>query len=124
MKRREMIAGFGGAAAATPLLWPLAGRAQQQPRARRVGVLLNLTANDPESARRILAFGQAMQRLGWSEGRNLQIDVLWGGSDVVLARRYVTELIAAAPDVILGAGAFAIGPLLQMTGSVPIVFVQ
>jgi ABC-type uncharacterized transport system substrate-binding protein len=108
---------LGGATA-----WPLAARAQQPERVRRVGVLTSLTANDPESPDRLLAFTQALQQLGWTDGRNMQIDTRWGGGDAELNRKYAAELIALAPDVIFDTGSATVGPLLQATRAVPIVF--
>ena len=97
MKRRELIRLFGSAAAA----WPLAARAQQGERVRRIGVLVgSLPAGDPEWQARSNAFVQGLQERGWSDGRNLRIDYRWG-----LLRKYVAELVALAPDVILAAGA-------------------
>jgi putative ABC transport system substrate-binding protein len=109
---------LGGATA-----WPLAARAQQPERVRRVGVLTSLTANDPESPDRLLAFTQALQQLGWTDGRNMRIDTRWGGGDAELIRKYAAELIALAPDVIFATGSTSAGPLLQATRAVPIVFV-
>jgi putative ABC transport system substrate-binding protein len=119
MKRREFITLLGGAAAA----WPLAARAQQSERMRRIGVLVAV-ADDPESRGRITAFVQALQELGWTEGRDVRIDARWGGGDPDRFRRYATELVALAPDVILVSGGSGMGPMLQATRTVPIVFVQ
>jgi putative ABC transport system substrate-binding protein len=118
LKRRDFIALLGGAAAA----WPLAARAQQGQRMRRVGVLMNLAADDPESQARIVAFSQGLAELGWIEGRNVRIDYRWGAGDAERYRKFVAELVALAPDVILGIGAIAVGPLQQASRSVPIVF--
>ena len=120
MKRREFITLLGGAAAA----WPLAAHAQQPERMRRIGVLTNLAADDPEAQTRVGAFLQGLQEFGWAVGRNMRIDFRWGGGDAEKTRRYATELVALAPDVILTSGATALGPLLQATRSVPIVFAQ
>ena len=119
MRRREFITLLGGAAA-----WPLAARAQQGERVRRIGVLTNLVADDPESQARVGAFLQGLQESGWALGRNLQIDYRWGGGDADRTRRYAAELVALAPDVILTSGSTALAPLLQATRSVPIVFAQ
>jgi putative ABC transport system substrate-binding protein len=117
-KRRQFISLLGGAAA-----WPLAAQPQQPAeRVRRIGVLMNLAAEDPEGQRRVTAFVQGLQEWGWSVGRNAQIDYRWGASDGDRIRRYATELVALAPDIILAAGSPAVGPLLQATRSVPIVF--
>jgi putative ABC transport system substrate-binding protein len=117
MRRREFILTLGGAAA-----WPLAARAQQPERVRRIGVLTPFAADDPEAKARVEAFIHALQQLGWSAGRNLQIDVRWGAGDAERMRRNAAELVALAPDVILAAGGATVGPLLQATRSVPIVF--
>ena len=119
MKRREFITLLGAAAA-----WPLAAHAQQPERMRRIGVLTNLAADDPEAQTRVGAFLQGLQEFGWAVGRNMRIDFRWGGGDAEKTRRYATELVALAPDVILTSGATALGPLLQATRSVPIVFAQ
>src|SRR5262249_21321330 len=97
MRRREFIALLSGAAAA----WPLAARAQQTERVRRIGVLMNVAAADPEGQAQVAAFLQALQQLGWSESHNVRIDTRWGENDVERDRRYATELLAFAPDVIL-----------------------
>jgi ABC-type uncharacterized transport system substrate-binding protein len=117
MKRREFITLIGGAAAA----WPLAARAQQTDRMRRIGVLMNLAADDPEASVRFAAFLQGLQELGWAIGRNMSIDTRWGAGDIERYRRYAAELVALEPDVILAGGA-ATGPLQQATRKVPIVF--
>ena len=119
MKRREFITLLGGAAAAA---WPLAARAQQAQGMRRIGVLTNFFADDPEWQVRIAAFRQGLSELGWSEGGNVHIDTRWGGGDVDRYRRYATELLALAPDVILANSSAALAPLLQATRTVPIVF--
>ena len=103
MRRREFITLLGGAAAA----WPLAARAQQAERMRRIGVLMASTADDPESQARIAAFLQALQQLGWTDGRNVRIDTRWATSDADDIRRYAAELAALAPDVILAAAGSA-----------------
>src|SRR5215470_15708750 len=111
MRRREFITLLGGAAA-----WPLAARAQQGERVRRIGVLMYLAAGDAESQARLAAFVQALKQLGWSDGRNLQIETRWANADDV--RRHAAELVALAPDVIL-AGTATVAPLLQATRTVP-----
>jgi putative ABC transport system substrate-binding protein len=118
VKRRNFITLVGGAAAT----WPFAARAQQPARMRRISVLMNLTADDPESLARIGAFLQGLQELGWTDGRNVRLDYRWGAGDPGRYRSYATELAAAAPDVILGGGA-AVVALQQATRTVPIVFV-
>jgi putative tryptophan/tyrosine transport system substrate-binding protein len=118
MRRREFIALIGGAAA----VWPLAARAQQPERMRRIGVLISLAADDPESQRRVTAFVQGLQELGWTDGRNVRIDTRWAAGDADRTHRYVAELIALAPDVFLASGGTVVGPLLQATRAVPVVF--
>ena len=97
MKRREFISLLGGAAAA----WPLAARAQQAERMRRIGVQMNLFSDDQEGQARIAAFQQGVQELGWSVGRNVRMDYRWGGGDADRFRKNAAELVALAPDVIL-----------------------
>ncbi|HKF13362.1 MAG TPA: ABC transporter substrate-binding protein [Xanthobacteraceae bacterium] len=116
MKRREFITLLGGAAA-----WPLAARAQQGERVRRIGVLLPATADDQVWQARVGAFLQALALLGWTIGRNVRIDVRWATANAGEIRRHAAELAALAPDVILAAGNSAAGPLLQETRTVPIV---
>jgi len=116
--RREFIALLGGAAAA----WPLAARAQQPERMRRIGVLMPSAADDPEFQARITAFLQGLAQLGWLDGRNVRIDTRWGVADADRIRKYAAELVALAPDVILANSSAAIAPLLQATRTVPIVF--
>ena len=121
MKRREFITLLGGAAAA----WPLAARAQQGERMRRIGVLmLASSAADLECEARSAAFLQGLQKLGWTDGRNVRIDYRWARAMPPNTRRYAAELVALAPDVILAAGTASLGPLLQATRTVPIVFVS
>ena len=120
MRRREFIRCSGGAAAA----WPVAARAQQSERMRRIGVLSSLAADDPQSQRRMTAFVQALQQHGWTEGRNVTIETRWGGGDSERLRRYAQELVALSPDVILAVTVSSTVPLQQATRTVPIVFVQ
>jgi len=110
---------LGGAAA-----WPVAARAQSGERVRRIGALMTLAADDPEGQGRLRAFVQELQQLGWIDGRNVQIDLRWGEGDAERYRRYAAELVALAPEVILAGGGSSVGPLLQATRSVPIVFTQ
>src|SRR5262245_21873925 len=118
MKRREFMALFGGAAT-----WPLAARAQQGERMRRIGLMLGtLPADDPEGQARITAFVQGLQQLGWTDGRNLRIDFRWGLGDAERLRRYSAELVALAPDVLLAGGSLALAALQQVTRTLPIVF--
>jgi putative ABC transport system substrate-binding protein len=103
--------------------WPLAARAQQTERARRIGVLMPLTADDPQSQARIAAFRQALQQLGWTDGGNVRIETRWSAGNAADTRKNVAELVALAPDVILATGSDTMDPLLQTTHTVPIVFV-
>jgi len=119
LKRREFITLLGGAAA----VWPLAARAQQRERVRRIGVLMNLAADDAVARARIGALQQGLQQLGWIEGRNLHIDYRWTtGGDAEL-RLYAAELVALAPDVIVATGSPPVVALRQASRIVPIVFV-
>jgi putative ABC transport system substrate-binding protein len=120
MNRRAFITLLGGAAA---VAWPLAARAQQGGTMRRIGVLNTFAEGDPEGQARVAAFLQALQPLGWSVGRNVQIDNRWGAGDAASTRKNAAELIALAPDVILTSGAAGVAPLLEATRAVPIVFV-
>ena len=120
MKRREFITLLGGAVVA----WPLTARAQQPERMRRVGVLMGPAVDDPEGQARIAAFLQRLQQLGWTEGRNVQIDTRWATANADNIRRYAAELVAVAPDVIMATGSAILAPLLQTTRAVPIVFVH
>jgi putative ABC transport system substrate-binding protein len=118
MKRREFILALGGAATA----WPLAARAQQGERVRRIGVLLPAASDDVEFQARVGAFLQRLGELGWTIGRNLRIDTRWATANAADIRRHAVELAALAPDVILAHGVSTVGPLLQATRTVPIVF--
>jgi putative tryptophan/tyrosine transport system substrate-binding protein len=118
VRRREFVTFLGGAAA-----WPLAARAQPSDRMRRIGVLMNLAADDPEAQARLAAFRKGLQELGWIDGRNVRIDYRWGPGDADRMRTYAAELVALAPDVILATGSPTVEPLLQATRTVPIVFV-
>src|SRR5215831_8243378 len=118
MRRREFITLLGGATAA----WPLAASAQQRERMRRIGVLIPLTADDPESQRRVTAFVQGLQELGWTDGRNVRLDIRWTAGDAERMRRNAAELVALAPDVILASGGTVVSALLQASRTVPIVF--
>jgi putative ABC transport system substrate-binding protein len=119
MRRRDLITLLGGAAVA----WPLAARAQQGERMRRIGVLMALAADDPEGQARMTAFQQGLAQLGWIDGRNVRIDTRWAAGDTNRYRSYAAELLEFAPDVVLAVGSAAMGPL-QATRSVPVVFVQ
>jgi putative ABC transport system substrate-binding protein len=117
MRRRDFIVVLGGAAAA----WPLASRAQQGERMRRIGILLSLAADDPESQAQLTAFRQGLREWGWTVGRNVQIDTRWAtvNADRI---RYAAELVALAPDVIVANSGVNTGAMLQSTRIVPIVF--
>jgi ABC-type uncharacterized transport system substrate-binding protein len=117
-RRREFITLLGGAAAA----WPLAARAQQPERVRRIGVLMNLASDDAEGQARLAAFHQGLQQLGWTVGRNVQIDYRWAVGDTGRFHRYAGELLALAPDVVLASATPSVQALQQATSTVPIVF--
>jgi putative ABC transport system substrate-binding protein len=117
MRRREFIAGLGGAAA-----WPLVADAQE--RMRRVGVLMNTTAEEPEAQSYLAAFQQGMQELGWSVGRNLRVELRWGSGDAELTRRYAAELAALSPDVMLAAGGPVVSAMQRASRTIPIIFAQ
>jgi ABC-type uncharacterized transport system substrate-binding protein len=118
MKRRDVIALLGGGVA-----WPLAAYAQRAEQMRRIGVLTNLAADDPEGQVRFTAFAQALAQLGWNVGQNLRIEQRWAAADAERIRRYAAELVALTPDVVLATGAAGVAPLLQATRTVPVVFV-
>jgi putative tryptophan/tyrosine transport system substrate-binding protein len=122
MRRREFITLtlLGGAAATW---WPLTAEAQQPEQLRRVGVLTNRVADNPEGQAAVAAFRQALQQLGWSDGRNIRIDMRWGVNDVDRDRRDAAELVALAPDVILASGTPSVAALQHVSRSLPIVFV-
>ena len=124
MKRREFITLVGGAAAVSSLHWPLAARGQQGERVRRLGVLINMAADDPEGHARITAFAQGLQEAGWTTGRNVRIDYRWGGGGADAMAKYAAELVALAPDVILAATSSSVAALQRIAGTIPIVFVQ
>jgi ABC-type uncharacterized transport system substrate-binding protein len=117
MKRREFITLLGGAAA-----WPLAARAQQSKRLRHIGVLTPFAANDAEGQARLTAFAQGLHHWGWIVGQNIRIEYRWGDGKADTMRKYATELVALAPDVILASSSAAVAPLLEATRTVPIVF--
>jgi putative ABC transport system substrate-binding protein len=118
MRRREFLALTSGAAVG----WPHVARAQQGERMRRIAILLPGAADDSEFQTRLAAFLQELAQLGWSIGRNVQIDTRWSSTNAVNIRKHAAELVALAPDVILAEGAGAVGALLQLTRAVPIVF--
>jgi putative ABC transport system substrate-binding protein len=118
--RRDFIATLGGTAAA----WPFGVRAQQPDQPKRIGMLMNLAADDAESQARFAAFVQGLHQLGWIEGHNVRIDVRWGAGNTDSFRRYAAELVVLAPNVILAVSTPTLGPLQSATHTVPIVFVQ
>jgi len=118
MRRREVITLLAGAAA-----WPLAAAAQQPERMRRIGVFNSLAADDPEAQARYTAFLQTLQELGWTDRRNVRIETRFGGGDPERIRRFAAELVALNPDVILATGGVTVAPLIQLTRTIPIVFV-
>jgi len=118
MRRRKFITLIGGAAAA----WPLAAWAQQGERMRRVGVLIGLAADDPQGQATLETLLQALQRLGWVDGRNVKIVYRWSGRNAEDARKYATELVTLGPDVLVATGGATMGALFQATRSIPIVF--
>jgi len=120
LKRREFITLLGGAAVA----FPLAASAQQRERTRRIGVLMNLASDDAEGQARLAAFLQGLQEAGLAVGRNMRIDLRWGGGDPESFRKQASELVALAPDIVFASGIPAATPLLQATRTVPIVFAQ
>jgi len=120
IQRREFITLLGGAAVA----FPLAASAQQRERTRRIGVLMNLASDDAEGQARLAAFLQGLQEAGWAVGRNMRIDLRWGGGDPESFRKQASELVALAPDIVFASGIPAATPLLQATRTVPIVFAQ
>ena len=119
MRRREFITLLSGAAVA----WPLAARAQQADRMRRIGVLMHLAADDPEGQRRVAAFLQGLQEAGWAVRRNMDIDMRWAAREADRYRRYAMEIVALTPDVIVTSAPPSIRAMQQATRTVPIVFV-
>jgi putative ABC transport system substrate-binding protein len=119
MRRREFISLLGGVAAA----WPLAARAQQGERMRRIGVLMVQAADDPEGQARLTALLRGLQELGWTDGRNVRIDTRWNAANADAIRKHVAEFVALAPDVILAAGTPIVAALQPAIRAVPVVFV-
>ena len=119
MRRRRFIALLGGAAAA----WPLAARAQQAERARRIGVLLSLDESDPDGKAQLSGFTQGLAELGWIDGRNLRMEVRWGSGDIDRIRTFAKELVALQPDVIVAHGTPVTAAFQRETRTIPIVFV-
>jgi putative tryptophan/tyrosine transport system substrate-binding protein len=118
MRRREFISLLGGAVSA----WPLAARAQQNEQVRRIGVLMPFIAGDPEAQVRSTVFAQTLQQLGWTVGRNLQIDYRFAGGEADRVRQYAVELVELAPEVIMTVGSITVAPMQQATRTIPIVF--
>jgi|SRR6266545_3649700 putative ABC transport system substrate-binding protein len=119
MRRREFIALFGAATA-----WPLPLTAQQPERVRRIGVLSGLAENDPEGHVRVAAFQEGLQKLGWTEGRNVRIDIRWGTPEAETMQRFAKELVALQPDLIVTQNTPGTAAMLQQTGVIPIIFVN
>jgi putative ABC transport system substrate-binding protein len=118
MQRREFITLLGGVVVA----WPIIARAQRPDRVRRIGVLSGFAVDDSEGRARVAAFTQALAQLGWSDGGNVQIEYRWGAGNADTMRKQAAELVALAPDVMLATGGTSLGPLLQASSAVPIVF--
>src|SRR6266567_9137380 len=119
MRRRELITLLGGATA----VWPLAARAQQPDRVRRIGVLMGYAESDSEAQANIAAFRDGLQKLGWTEGRNIRIDTRWAApADAEAMQRFAKELVALQPDLILSSTTPTTAALLQQTRTIPIVF--
>ena len=119
MKRREFITLFGGAA----VTWPLAARAQQPDRVRRIGVLMGVTKDEPEGQARIAALREGLQKLGWIDGRNIRIEERWADGGIDSVQTYAAEMVKLAPDLIVANGTPFVEALHQATRSIPIVFV-
>ena len=117
MRRREIIGLLGGAVA-----WPVAARAQQLDRVRRIGVLMTIPAEDPEAQARMAAFLEGLQQLGWIDGRNVRIETRWGAVDDDRGRQYAAELVALSPDILLATASPSVAALQAATRTVPIVF--
>ena len=118
MKRREFVTLLGGAAA-----WPLAVRAQQRERIRLVCILEAISPDTPSAKERSAAFAEGLQQLGWTPGRNVRLEVRWGGGDGAATQKYAAELAAPAPDVIVAAGGASAEMVLKITHTIPVVFV-
>jgi len=118
MRRRTFVTLLGGA-----VIWPVIARAQQSEAVRRVGVLMNRAADDPQGQARLAAFQQRLQQLGWTEGGNVRIDTRWGADDVERERKYAAELVALEPDIVLASGTLSVTALQHVSSALPIVFV-
>jgi len=121
MRRREFMTLIGGAAAAPSLLWPLMARGQQAERVPRIGVLMGFAA-DREGRTQLRGFLQALQQFGWTDGRNVRIDIRWAGPNADDIRKLAAELVELAPDVILTSSSVVTSAMLQATRTIPIVF--
>src|SRR5215471_3027432 len=119
MRRREFIGLIGGAG----LVWPFAAHAQPSGPVRRIGVLMNRAANDPEGQARLAALQQGLEQAGWSIGRNVQIDLRWGEDDLDLEAKHAAELVALAPDLIFASGTLSVAAVKRLSRTIPIVFV-
>jgi putative ABC transport system substrate-binding protein len=117
MRRREFIAGLGGAVA-----WPLAARAQLLAPMRRIGLLMSVPESDQEGRARVVAFREGLQQLGWTEGRNIRIDARWAAPDVKSVQQFAKELVALKPDLIFSQNTLTTASLLQHTRTIPIIF--
>jgi putative tryptophan/tyrosine transport system substrate-binding protein len=117
MRRRDFVTVLGAAAA-----WPLAARAQQSERVRRIGVLMNRAADNPEGQDRLVAFHQGLQELGWRIGHNVRIDTRWSADNADQSAKYAAELVALAPDIVLASGTLAVTALQHISRTLPIVF--
>ncbi len=118
MRRRKFISLLGGAAVA----WPLAANAQRAERMRRIGVLMGYAESDQEAQANVAAFREGLQKLGWTEGRNIRIDTRWATADVKSRQRFAKELVALQPDLILAQNTPTTGAMLQQTRTIPIIF--
>ncbi|MGB6912745.1 MAG: ABC transporter substrate-binding protein [Pseudolabrys sp.] len=119
MRRREFIKVIGGSAAA----WPLIARAQQSEPMRRIGMLMNRAADSAEGQARVAAFTQSLHQLGWTDGRNVRIDIRWGEDKIDLERKYAAELIALGPEIVFASGTLSVIALQGTSRTLPIVFV-
>jgi len=119
MRRRDFITFLGGAAVA----WPLAARAQQSERTRRIGVLMYAAESDDEAQSGFAAFLDELGKVGWTEGRNIKIDARWAGADIESMKRFAKELVELQPDLILASSTPSTGAMLQQTRTIPIIFV-
>src|SRR5260370_2741309 len=118
IRRREFMFTLGGAAAA----WPLAARAQQAERVRRIGVLMAYAENDSEAQADVAAFRNELQKLGWTEGRNIRIDTRWATADVESIQRFAKDLVVLPPELVLSSSTPPTAALLQQTRTIPIIF--